>query len=1468
MDFRPKVNSSTIIAGFQDTASLEVTSSNFTGPGSVYAATPAPDSGLEFTIKYSQVQYLDRIDGVFLNSKGEFIVKEGNSSLNPSKPDPVKDALPLFYAYIPAFTNTSKDVRITPVEHRRYTMKDIGKLEKRIERLEYYTTLSILEQQALNMQVKDEIGLDRFKSGFLVDNFESHRTGNLVSADYRCSIDSKQSVLRPQSKEDCIVLKELYTREDQRSVAGYQKSNDIVTLPYSSLKLLGNDFASKTINPNPFVVLQYVGDSIISPSIDHWYDDTIEPLVVDTNTSIYNIFLAKDDVKESLASLHNSFITNWVGSSPSFTAINSLGELNTTTANASVTSASVGSSSNISPQNNDVGKGVQTKTVGENVVSTSLQFFARSVPIKFKVGRLKPNTKISVFLEGRDISRWVNPDLRYTGTPGNSLSAFNGSIVTDENGNASGLILVPAGYPPKENSTWGGDVSTIDYDTNADELRFTTGVLTLRFTSSATDADKTTVDTYAEVKYYATGVLPQNPASILSTKPSYFKSNEGVQFVDSNTDNPIRPNPLAQTFKIENYDGGLFVTAVDLFFNKKSTNIPVKAYLTNVDFDKPSKNIIPGTERTLSPETFLKCYANGNILITRGENVVGSSSAASGPISRVIDKNGIELTPSSTGVYSLTNEQVYTLVLKNHNGRSFIQNEELEIPSVTLANAVGGTDLVLTIAKNSGKLSDIRIKNTGSNYEAAVLTIESPQLPGGSVATARINVSNGKIYNAEVSIPGFGYTEAPSVVIRGVGNGAGGCEVETFIEIDSPAVRMGVATDFEGLTESTTPTKFEFDYPVYLQNDTEYALVVETDSADYEMWASRLGETDLSTSTVITTQPSLGSVYKSQNTENWTEDNFEDLKFTLYRAEFDITRNAELLIKNESLGMELLKSDPIETDATAQSSATSKLFKNNNDIVKFNHRDNGFEDSGKSYVFFKSVADVGGLNSDIFNTNLYNVMNSGIDSYNIQVSNKASRSSFGGGSSVYATYNRKYEVLYPQVNYITTTGTSIKTSVKTTNIVPVDSSTTNYVSYSQVDFEKTFLNEPHYFDNQKVIASEINETLNSIENSLVYKMQLTSDRSYLSPVIDLSSASLKLVSNRIENASGQENRFGRRDQILQFYPIYQFSVASTDSSLEISNNQSIKGKTSQATGVIAKVDGSLITIRLKTKQGFINGEELEITQYATSAETFTVSSVPSLIIPTINSSTQSAAGESITITARNPIESQINETYDNLITGRSLIWNRTTRELTLRSDIRPINDDYTSRIIDSSLFARRSTISEQVADIFRVGDIISYPNQPTDEAFFMEVARVTYTNGIDFVPEDTSKNSSSVAKYVTKEIYINNPATSIDVHVLANVKDVSNVEVLYKFKRASSQENFEDAEWFYFNDNGLPDTLEIASAENTISSIVEKQSSYQDFKYSVSNLPEFSSFAVKIVMKGVDPAYVPKIQDLRVVASY
>ncbi|MCJ7690260.1 MAG: DUF4815 domain-containing protein, partial [Clostridiaceae bacterium] len=564
---------------------------------------------LEYTFSFSESQYLDRIDGIFLDKQGNFIVKEGNSSSSPAKPEIVDDAIALYYIYVPAFTISNKDVRVIPVDNRRYTMRDIGKLEKRIERLEYYTTLSILEQQTLNMQIKDEIGLERFKSGFIVDNFETHRIGNISSIDYKCSVDTQQSVLRPQVKEDNFILRELYGRADERNNAGYKKTGDVITLPYTDTKLLGNEFATKTINPNNFVVLQYVGDANISPSVDQWFNTSVVPLITDNNTKLFSIFLSKEDSRDAFSSFYNSFIVNWIGSDRTFYNIGSFSDINTEDSFSTVQIASISSSSNISPQNNETAKGVTNRTTNGNSVIASIQYFTRSIPIKFNITRLKPKTQVYVFMEGIDINRWTNPDIRYTGIAGNSLTTFNSPIITDENGSASGIILIPSGKAPRENATWTGDAKTVSYDESSEEVYLTTGAKTIRFTSSNTNENKDFVDTYAEIKYYSSGTLPQNPSSIVSTLPAYFKANEGIQIVDNTTSNKDKPNPLSQTFKIENYDGGVFVTGIDLFFQKKSSNIPLRVYLTNTDVGKPGKYIVPGTESALLPDTYLKVYA-------------------------------------------------------------------------------------------------------------------------------------------------------------------------------------------------------------------------------------------------------------------------------------------------------------------------------------------------------------------------------------------------------------------------------------------------------------------------------------------------------------------------------------------------------------------------------------------------------------------------------------------------------------------------------------------------------------------------------------------------------------------------------------------------------------------------------------------------------------------------------------------
>ena len=93
--------------------------------------------------------------------------------------------------------------------------------------------------------------------------------------------------------------------------------------------------------------------------------------------------------------------------------------------------------------------------------------------------------------------------------------------------------------------------------------------------------------------------------------------------------------------------------------------------------------------------------------------------------------------------------------------------------------------------------------------------------------------------------------------------------------------------------DSTEVTPVIFSSPVYLSPGQTYAVVLLSVSSNYSTWISRVGETDIQTRNLaeserllVSTQPTLGSLFKSQNGETWNPSQWEDLKFTLYRASF------------------------------------------------------------------------------------------------------------------------------------------------------------------------------------------------------------------------------------------------------------------------------------------------------------------------------------------------------------------------------------------------------------------------------------------------------------------------------------------------------------------------------------------------------------------------------------------------------
>ena len=95
--------------------------------------------------------------------------------------------------------------------------------------------------------------------------------------------------------------------------------------------------------------------------------------------------------------------------------------------------------------------------------------------------------------------------------------------------------------------------------------------------------------------------------------------------------------------------------------------------------------------------------------------------------------------------------------------------------------------------------------------------------------------------------------------------------------------------------DGTVATTIEFKAPVFLEGEnTEYAICLISNSTKYSVYISRVGENDIVSDTYISNQPTLGSLFKSQNASTWEASQWEDLKFTLYRAEFESTGTVEL----------------------------------------------------------------------------------------------------------------------------------------------------------------------------------------------------------------------------------------------------------------------------------------------------------------------------------------------------------------------------------------------------------------------------------------------------------------------------------------------------------------------------------------------------------------------------------------------
>ena len=264
VDFRPRVqidNGAGSTATIQNETTHNVTSTSFefqarsfTGTGSSVINIPKDNSNFQYDFDF----FVGRVDSLFVNNRGEFKLQQGAPAEDPLPPKALDDAMHLATINLNPYVLDLNDVEFVRTNNRRYTMKDIGKLESRINNIEYYTSLSLLEKEAQSLEITDSAGLNRFKSGILVDNFKGHGVGDVKHPDYRNSIDMQKNELRPKYYMKGVDMIEEAVDDTARSNAQYQKHWDILTLPYEHKITAEQPYATRVENLNP--VLNFAWD--------------------------------------------------------------------------------------------------------------------------------------------------------------------------------------------------------------------------------------------------------------------------------------------------------------------------------------------------------------------------------------------------------------------------------------------------------------------------------------------------------------------------------------------------------------------------------------------------------------------------------------------------------------------------------------------------------------------------------------------------------------------------------------------------------------------------------------------------------------------------------------------------------------------------------------------------------------------------------------------------------------------------------------------------------------------------------------------------------------------------------------------------------------------------------------------------------------------------------------------------------
>jgi hypothetical protein len=131
------------------------------------------------------------------------------------------------------------------------------------------------------------------------------------------------------------------------------------------------------------------------------------------------------------------------------------------------------------------------------------------------------------------------------------------------------------------------------------------------------------------------------------------------------------------------------------------------------------------------------------------------------------------------------------------------------------------------------------------------------------------------------------------------------CEVRPMVNgypssvyTNNPTLEVSVDPEFVTVSsDSSASTKFKFEPPIYLKEDSDYCFILRSNSKGYNVFTSKMGERSFETTQKIFEQPYVGSIFKSENDITWTAEQFDDIKFRINKAVFNISGETTIKFK-------------------------------------------------------------------------------------------------------------------------------------------------------------------------------------------------------------------------------------------------------------------------------------------------------------------------------------------------------------------------------------------------------------------------------------------------------------------------------------------------------------------------------------------------------------------------------------------